>query len=156
MAAWSPSRTHSLPCDPPCCPLFQVLLDCMRAVAQEQGGKTLAQVWRQGHYMRPSCLVRPVLTAPSMPAWRPPAHACSLPGVGHLWCVPPNSQVAINWTMCKGALPIPGAKRAEQVRVQAAHRMPWLLLLGFDMADTPVLPPGAAPHALAPWASPSA
>ncbi|KAL4437084.1 hypothetical protein ABPG75_004223 [Micractinium tetrahymenae] len=55
----------------------QALLDCMRAVAQEQGGKTLAQV-------------------------------------------------AINWTMCKGALPIPGAKRAEQVH-EIAGALGWRL-----------------------------
>lgn len=48
---------------PPSAP--QVLLDCMRAIAAEQGGKSLGQV-------------------------------------------------AINWTLCKGALPIPGAKNAKQ------------------------------------------
>lgn len=25
-------------------------------------------------------------------------------------------QIALNWTICKGALPIPGAKNAKQVR----------------------------------------
>lgn len=28
-------------------------------------------------------------------------------------------QIAVNWTMCKGALPIPGAKNAAQVQVGA-------------------------------------
>ena len=27
-----------------------------------------------------------------------------------------NAQVALNWTICKGALPIPGAKHAEQAQ----------------------------------------
>lgn len=31
------------------------------------------------------------------------------------------AQVAINWTMCKGALPIPGAKNAKQVGHGAGH-----------------------------------
>lgn len=55
----------------------QVLLDCMRAVADDQGGKTLGQV-------------------------------------------------AINWTMCKGAVPIPGAKNAKQVE-EAAGALGWRL-----------------------------
>lgn len=56
---------------------IQVLLDCMRAVGQDQGGKSL-------------------------------------------------SQVAINWTMCKGVLPIPGAKRAQQVQ-EISGAMGWRL-----------------------------
>jgi hypothetical protein len=61
-----------------CCPVeLQVLLDCMRAVADDQGGKTLGQV-------------------------------------------------AINWTMCKGAVPIPGAKNAKQVE-EAAGALGWRL-----------------------------
>lgn len=60
------------------CPIeLQVLLDCMRAVADDQGGKTLGQV-------------------------------------------------AINWTMCKGAVPIPGAKNAKQVE-EAAGALGWRL-----------------------------
>ncbi|KAK9904950.1 hypothetical protein WJX75_006301 [Coccomyxa subellipsoidea] len=35
-------------------------------------------------------------------------------------------QVAINWTVCKGALPIPGAKNARQVR-EAAGALGWRL-----------------------------
>ncbi|PSC75376.1 Aldo keto reductase [Micractinium conductrix] len=58
----------------------QVLLDCMRAISKESGGKTLGQI-------------------------------------------------AINWTMCKGALPIPGAKRAEQV-AEIAGAMGWRLSEG--------------------------
>jgi diketogulonate reductase-like aldo/keto reductase len=30
-----------------------------------------------------------------------------------------NSQVALNWVICKGALPIPGAKNATQTLVNA-------------------------------------
>lgn len=61
--------THPPPLSvPPLAP--QVLLGCMRAIAAEQGGKTLGQV-------------------------------------------------AINWTLCKGALPIPGAKNAKQARAGA-------------------------------------
>lgn len=55
----------------------EVLLDCMRAIAQEQGGKTL-------------------------------------------------SQVAINWTLAKGCLPIPGAKNAKQV-AEIAGALGWRL-----------------------------
>ena len=35
-------------------------------------------------------------------------------------------QVAINWTICKGALPIPGAKNARQVK-EAAGALGWRL-----------------------------
>ena len=35
-------------------------------------------------------------------------------------------QVAVNWTMCKGALPIPGAKNAAQVE-EVAGAMGWRL-----------------------------
>jgi len=37
-----------------------------------------------------------------------------------------NSQVALNWVICKGALPIPGAKNAEQAR-QNAGALGWRL-----------------------------
>jgi diketogulonate reductase-like aldo/keto reductase len=30
-----------------------------------------------------------------------------------------NAQVALNWVICKGALPIPGAKNAEQAQENA-------------------------------------
>lgn len=63
----TPTHPLAAPTNPP---LRQVLLDCMRAIAQEQGGKTL-------------------------------------------------SQVAINWTLAKGCLPIPGAKNAKQVGSEA-------------------------------------
>lgn len=33
-------------------------------------------------------------------------------------------QVAINWTLCKGCLPIPGAKNARQVK-EAAGALGW-------------------------------
>jgi hypothetical protein len=32
------------------------------------------------------------------------------------------AQVALNWLICKGALPIPGAKNAKQVRGSGAGR----------------------------------
>jgi aryl-alcohol dehydrogenase-like predicted oxidoreductase len=35
-------------------------------------------------------------------------------------------QVAINWTLCKGAIPIPGAKNAKQAR-EAAGALGWRL-----------------------------
>ena len=35
-----------------------------------------------------------------------------------------NAQVALNWTICKGALPIPGAKNAEQAQ-QNAGALGW-------------------------------
>lgn len=38
----------------------------------------------------------------------------------------PNSQVALNWTICKGTLPIPGAKNAEQAH-QNAGALGWKL-----------------------------
>jgi aryl-alcohol dehydrogenase-like predicted oxidoreductase len=37
-----------------------------------------------------------------------------------------NAQVALNWTVCKGALPIPGAKNAEQAQ-QNAGALGWKL-----------------------------
>ncbi|EFN59001.1 hypothetical protein CHLNCDRAFT_29451 [Chlorella variabilis] len=77
----------------------QVLLDCMRAVAEEQGGKTLGQV-------------------------------------------------AINWTMCKGALPIPGAKNAKQVE-EAAGALGWRLtdaqVAELDAVSSRVPPSTGAP-----------
>ena len=33
-------------------------------------------------------------------------------------------QIAINWTLCKGALPIPGAKNARQVK-ESAGALGW-------------------------------
>ena len=36
------------------------------------------------------------------------------------------AQVAINWTLCKGAVPIPGAKNAKQAR-EAAGALGWRL-----------------------------
>lgn len=38
----------------------------------------------------------------------------------------PNSQVALNWVICKGALPIPGAKNAEQA-LENAGALGWRL-----------------------------
>ena len=37
-----------------------------------------------------------------------------------------NAQIALNWTICKGALPIPGAKSAEQAQ-QNAGALGWKL-----------------------------
>jgi aryl-alcohol dehydrogenase-like predicted oxidoreductase len=37
-----------------------------------------------------------------------------------------NTQIALNWTICKGALPIPGAKNAEQAQ-QNAGALGWKL-----------------------------
>ncbi len=122
----------------------------MRAVAQEQGGKTLAQV-RAAAALHEAELCSQSSAGCSLHAGMEAVRTCLLPawcGPSHLWCGPPISQVAINWTMCKGALPIPGAKRAEQARAHAACRMPWLLLLGFDVAYTPALPLGLL---LMPW-----
>jgi aryl-alcohol dehydrogenase-like predicted oxidoreductase len=42
-----------------------------------------------------------------------------------------NAQVALNWTICKGALPIPGAKNAEQAQQNAGA-------LGWRMTDAEV------------------
>lgn len=36
------------------------------------------------------------------------------------------AQIAINWTLCKGALPIPGAKNAKQVN-ETAGAFGWRL-----------------------------
>ena len=36
------------------------------------------------------------------------------------------AQIAINWTLCKGALPIPGAKNVKQVN-EAAGAFGWRL-----------------------------
>ena len=40
-----------------------------------------------------------------------------------------NAQIALNWTICKGALPIPGAKNAEQAQ-QNAGALGWKLTEG--------------------------
>jgi len=40
-----------------------------------------------------------------------------------------NAQVALNWVICKGALPIPGAKNAEQAQ-QNAGALGWRLTDG--------------------------
>jgi pyridoxine 4-dehydrogenase len=37
-----------------------------------------------------------------------------------------NAQVALNWCICKGTMPIPGAKNAEQAR-QNAGALGWKL-----------------------------
>jgi diketogulonate reductase-like aldo/keto reductase len=37
-----------------------------------------------------------------------------------------NSQVALNWVICKGALPIPGAKNADQA-LENAGALGWRL-----------------------------
>jgi pyridoxine 4-dehydrogenase len=37
-----------------------------------------------------------------------------------------NAQVALNWCICKGTLPIPGAKNAEQAQ-QNAGALGWKL-----------------------------
>lgn len=42
-----------------------------------------------------------------------------------------NTQVALNWVICKGALPIPGAKNAEQARANAGG-------LGWRLTDEEV------------------
>jgi aryl-alcohol dehydrogenase-like predicted oxidoreductase len=42
-----------------------------------------------------------------------------------------NTQVALNWVICKGALPIPGAKNAEQARTNAGG-------LGWRLTDEQV------------------
>ena len=36
------------------------------------------------------------------------------------------AQIAVNWTICKGALPIPGAKNAKQVK-ESAGAFGWRL-----------------------------
>ena len=35
-----------------------------------------------------------------------------------------HAQVAINWTICKGAIPIPGAKNARQAKEAAGRQQP--------------------------------
>jgi diketogulonate reductase-like aldo/keto reductase len=42
-----------------------------------------------------------------------------------------NAQVALNWVICKGALPIPGAKGAEQAQENAGA-------LGWRLTDEEV------------------
>jgi diketogulonate reductase-like aldo/keto reductase len=37
-----------------------------------------------------------------------------------------SGQVALNWVMCKGAVPIPGAKNARQAR-ENAGALGWML-----------------------------
>ncbi len=43
-------------------------------------------------------------------------------------------QIAINWTLCKGALPIPGAKNARQVK-ESAGALGWRM--SADEVQTP-------------------
>jgi pyridoxine 4-dehydrogenase len=42
-----------------------------------------------------------------------------------------NAQVALNWTICKGTLPIPGAKTVEQAQQNAGA-------LGWSLTDAEV------------------
>jgi diketogulonate reductase-like aldo/keto reductase len=42
-----------------------------------------------------------------------------------------NVQVALNWVICKGALPIPGAKKAQQAQENAGA-------LGWKLTDEEV------------------
>ena len=46
------------------------------------------------------------------------------------------AQVAINWTLCKGAIPIPGAKNARQAR-ESAGALGWRLTEDEVRAPTP-------------------
>jgi diketogulonate reductase-like aldo/keto reductase len=46
--------------------------------------------------------------------------------IGHRHGSKTPGQVAINWTICKGALPIPGAKNAQQA-YENAGAMGWRL-----------------------------
>jgi len=60
-----------------------------------------------------------------------------------------NAQVALNWTICKGALPIPGAKNAEQAQ-QNAGALGWRLtdeeVAKLDFASNVVLQPNTTAH----------
>ena len=53
-----------------------------------------------------------------------------------------NSQVALNWTICKGALPIPGAKNAKQAE-ENAGALGWKLteeeVSRLDEASDPIV-----------------
>lgn len=52
-----------------------------------------------------------------------------------------NAQVALNWVICKGALPIPGAKNAEQAQQNAGA-------LGWRLTDAEVAKLDFASHAI--------
>ncbi len=58
------------------------------------------------------------------------------------------AQVALNWTICKGALPIPGAKSAKQVQ-EIAGAVGWRLsegeVLELEKASDRIAPPLGAP-----------
>jgi aryl-alcohol dehydrogenase-like predicted oxidoreductase len=77
----------------------------------------------------------------------PPAGMCRMQLPGRLEKLPPlidlmrtigerhsgksPAQVALNWTICKGTLPIPGAKNAQQVQHNAGA-------VGWRLTDTEV------------------
>lgn len=121
------------------------LISLMRDVGSAHGGKTPAQA--RSYVDSPSNCRRTDSGAPSA--------SLLLHGCGHRmhWCFAFFSlcqapaqvhmrpaqetkaqamharrvrQVAINWTLCKGAVPIPGAKNAKQAR-EAAGALGWRL-----------------------------
>lgn len=58
----------------------------------------------------------------------------AIPSQQRLWLMP---QVAINWCICKGALPIPGAKNAKQAK-EAAGECGLLMGTPVNLMGTPV------------------
>ena len=80
---------------------LDALATAMREVGAVHGGKTPAQVtlaWRTGQLLT------------GHPRALDASRCRPLPGTGcHTWM-----QVALNWLICQGAVPIPGAKNARQ------------------------------------------
>jgi aryl-alcohol dehydrogenase-like predicted oxidoreductase len=60
-----------------------------------------------------------------------------------------NAQIALNWTICKGALPIPGAKNAEQA-AQNAGALGWRLtdeeVAKLDFVSDAIIEPTTTAH----------
>jgi diketogulonate reductase-like aldo/keto reductase len=60
-----------------------------------------------------------------------------------------NAQVALNWVICKGALPIPGAKNAAQA-AQNAGALGWRLtdeeVAKLDFASDAIIEPTMTAH----------
>ena len=60
-----------------------------------------------------------------------------------------NAQVALNWTICKGAMPIPGAKNVAQAQ-ENAGALGWRLtdeeVARLDFASNAILQPNTTAH----------
>ena len=108
---------------------MQPLLGLMKDIGQANGGKTCAQVIQLGrpHSTPASAAAWPAMQLLFAIGWPVPCRqqGCKGPAqVLHTLISSCLLQVAINWCICKGTLPIPGAKNAQQA-AELAGAMGW-------------------------------